>query len=175
MASAPVAVLITKAVIPINVQSIWTGEEYAYCPNKGNYFVMNAIRGKCVRVEKSRPTHGERAKSYVSFESENGVRRVRARDVINFWADYEREREAYLKEREERSAKHEAKRQEFLAGLAAKRAEATTAQAHFQTAFLNETGIPSAALISIDNIYVTLDCSLLAMWLTAKANGSDTV
>jgi len=162
-------------VAPINVQSIWTGEEYAYYPNKGNYFVMNALRGKCVRVEKSRPAYGERAKSYVSFESENGVRRVRARDVINFWADYEREREAYRKEREERSAKHEAKRQEFLAEQATKRTAAQATQQHFEDAFFNATGIPPAALLSITNLYVTLDCSLLAMWLTAKANDPDTV
>src|SRR5881394_3448364 len=86
--------------------SIWVGHYYAFSEYKGNkYFVYNAKKGKALRTEQEKGFGRERVTSYVWFEVEygDGVTReikVRARDVIDFWEDYERERAHLQKERE---------------------------------------------------------------------------
>lgn len=174
----------------MNIQSIWAGEYYAYQHYKGNNtFPMHARKGKCIRVEKKPPAFGEkRAKAVVIFEvtRDNGEvyqDTVRARDVIDFWTQYEAERNAILAEREEkeriaqeqrerlRKEREEAIRLENEAREARARAEAERTT-KLVDALVNKTGMPREAIGSVGPTIVSLDRTTLEFWLSIPNGGN---
>lgn len=172
----------------MNVQSIWAGEYYAfsdYRPN--NTFVMNARKGKAIRVEKRQEFGRERKSAYALLEVErNGdgttyEKWVRARDVIDFWDDYERERNAYRAEQEERQRQREEEyervRQEREERMRHER-EIAEAKARAEQAdkdslverLTNRTQLPREAIYSVGPGNIQLDRRVVEAWLSTPDN-----
>ena len=170
----------------MNVNAIWSGEEYAFFEYKGNKaFVMNARRGKCIKTEKVEPAWGgQRAKTFVVFNELHpetgepmGEARIRARDVIDEWTAYVNERNGYKREREEKYALEEQERQRRLAEreeryrLENEAREARERQERERTervvaALVNRTAIPKEIIHSVSGQLVCLDRTGLEFWLS---------
>ena len=155
----------------MNAQSLWAGNDYAhvaYRPNKQE-FVSGAERVKIIRVTKEQPRYGaERgattAEVFVlnddgshrlNYNQENMVKKVRARDVLMFWHEYEDEREHRATE----AAKIEAERNE----LARKEREET----QLLSDALVAKGIPANSIVRISSgaNTITLNKTAIAEWL----------
>lgn len=163
----------------MNVQSIWAGEYYAfaeYRPNKS--FVVNAQKGKAIKVEKTRQMGNDRKTAYVILELENGYQKtVRARDVIDFWSDYEREREAYYKEaaekaererkeREDRMAEQERRLEEQRRLREARERVEQERTTKLVDAFIKKTGLPKEVVQTVGTHTVSLDRMQLEFYLS---------
>jgi hypothetical protein len=175
----------------MNVNAIWAGEEYAFWDYKGNKaFIMNARRGKCIRTEKEQPRYGgSRAKAYAIFEElnpdtgESSGRevKIRARDVIDEWTAYSNEREGIRRERAEKEEldrqererrqveREERIRQEREIREARERQQAQQQQ-KLVDAFINRTGIPKEAIVSVGTQYISLDRTAMEFWLSIPDN-----
>lgn len=169
--------------------SIWVGHYYAFSEYKGNkYFVYNAKKGKALRTEQTKGFGRERGTSYVYFEVEReGYEpyevRVRARDVIDFWEDYERERAHLQKEREtaEETARLERERvrqevEERIRLQREQRERELQAEADRKdklvAALLSKTGIPETALMSVGTTTISLDRTAMELWLSVNGHHS---
>lgn len=172
----------------MNVQSIWSGEEYAYSeyrPNKK--FVMNARKGKAIKTEKRSEYGRERKAAYALMEVQlNGSEAttqvwVRARDVIDFWDSYESERAALQKEQEERQRERELQyerqrterleREREARELAVARARAEQAEKdQFIEALVSRTQIPREAIYSVSTGSIQLDRRIVEAWLRTSDN-----
>lgn len=171
----------------MNVLYIYAGEYYAFSnfrPN--NKFIMNAQKGKAIKVIKTKAYGAERKSSYVEMELERSdgstyTTQVRSRDVIDFWDQYENERKALLKEREELEARlareAEERRRATEERLARERAERERAEREEEqkreqlvTAFLDRTSMPRAVIYSIGPNSVQLDRKALEFWLSTPDN-----
>jgi hypothetical protein len=169
----------------VNVQSIWAGHEYAYSHYKGNKsFPMHAKRGTAKRVEKVRDFGSERAKAYVIFDVNGEEVKVRARDVIDFWVDYERERDHIVKEREEAQERARIEREKFqrereeryererIEREQKERAAAARVE-RLVDALVAKTGIPRDIVTSVGALSVQLDRTTLELWLSVQNGDSN--
>jgi hypothetical protein len=164
----------------MNVQSIWAGHEYAFSRYKGNKsFPMHASKGIAKRVEKVKDFGSERAKAYVIFDVDGIEHKIRARDVVDFWDDYERERNAIIKERDEAQErariereKWQREREERLERERVEREEKERAAAarveRLVDALVTKTHIPRDIITSVGSHTVTLDRFSLELWLSVQ-------
>ena len=172
----------------MNVQSIWAGEEYAFSEYKGNKnFPMNAKKGKAIKITKEYGYGKERATAYVLFEVENGngmtdERKIRARDVIDFWEDYVRERNALREKQEDERKEREARwaaqelertrlREERERELERQRQEAREKDERLLSTFRNRTNIPAHVIVSVKVDGIVLDRTALELWLSIPNGG----
>lgn len=157
---------------------------------------MRATKGKAVRTESTKSFGRKRAESFVIFEVEvqryvdgevvtvTEEKRVRSRDVIDFWEDYERERAYLLKEREraEEEARQERERQqreyeERRLQQQREREEFLRKQQERKdllvSRFLERTGIPESALTTVGATTISLDRQTMELWLSVDGNGDN--
>jgi multidrug efflux pump subunit AcrA (membrane-fusion protein) len=170
----------------LNAQSLWAGEEYAFVNAKPRgSFVMNARKGRVIRVWKQKEMFKENKTAYVQLEEldkETGdvlrLVEIKARDVIDFWTDFENERNGILKEREAEQAaklaKYEQQRleREERERVAREAREAKERQDQVQRERLInglvEKGVPRDLILSISQDYVSLSRTGLELWLSIK-------
>jgi hypothetical protein len=175
----------------MNAQSIWAGEYYAFADFKGNKkFILNAQKGKAIKVEKRVTTWaGERKSAFALFliEPENAQpyeKWVRARDVIDFWEDYERERRVYYAEQarkaDEARIERERRNAEYEARIAEQRrlresqeqAERDRTERLVNT-LIAKTGLPKELITSVGSQVVSIDRTQLEFWLSIRNGDSN--
>jgi hypothetical protein len=175
----------------MNAQSIWAGEHYAYSPFRPNkLFITDARRCVAKKVIKKREWGNERLTTYVlvdRVDNQDGEvlqadLEIRARDIIDFWDSYANERDALLKEREERYRKQqedlerrrrereEELRQEKEDREARSRAETEHKEA-LVNALIKHTGMPRNAVYSVGPGAIQLDRAIIELWLSSKSEG----
>lgn len=103
----------------MQANSLWAGNDYAYIQDKGNIdFSFGASRVRIIRVFKEKAdSWNERLSTYaeVHFIDDEGnvkqrdgkdiIRKVRARDILDFWDSYSDEKERREQEARERQRK----------------------------------------------------------------------
>jgi hypothetical protein len=169
----------------MNAQNIYAGDEYAYSTYRPNQtFVMRADRLRARKVERRKEFGNSRLTAYVlgtrldpETGQDMGEVTVRARDVIDFWEDYDNERKAKLRQREEtdriaREAREQAlrEREERLAQEAREREEAerlaTERREALVNALIRKTGMPREAVQSVGQFSIQLDKRMMEVWLS---------
>ncbi len=169
----------------MNAQSIWAGEEYAFYPYRPNQtFVMGGRRLRAIKVVKRREFGNSKMSSFVIGTELDKVTgevireeiEVRTRDVIDFWEDYENERKAVDRKRqeaqreaEEARARFEAERQERLRREEQERNERERVMAEKRECLVNgmvARGIPKEAITSVGQHSIQLDRTVMEVWLS---------
>lgn len=100
----------------MNATKLWPGSEYAWyeCRGRGGPLPLHARRVRVLEVIKRSVYGKKRDETLVKVMilddegNPNGVpdRTARARDILDFWEQYEEDRAPLLKERQEREERH---------------------------------------------------------------------
>lgn len=146
----------------MNANDLWAGNDYAYTAwRQKGVFPMDCVKVHLLGVRKRREPGNERytAIARVQYYDNEGnlrpqEREVRARDIIDFWEDYEAERNHRNAERD----RIENERQEAIR----KESERKT---KIQSTFAAKTGLDILDVM-VDTLYVKVPIAVAERWLS---------
>lgn len=100
----------------MNAQSLWAGNDYAYVsyPSRGVTFYSGAKRVRVERVYKERAWGNDRMTTKVVVTNVETGRQftTTARNIVDFWSDYEAERDRRAEIRRKEEEEREQRRRE---------------------------------------------------------------
>ena len=164
----------------MQASELWAGHDYAfaiYGKPRGQRFTT-VRRVKLISVSKEKSL-GERAKTYAmvqyldkdgNVQADTPQRKVRARDIVNFWDDYQAEYNAYLEQERIRRQERERIANERKAQQAEKRRKAEARAFAIKNALANRGIEPEAVTINTTYYgelydHVTIKTEVLESWL----------
>lgn len=139
----------------MNAGSLWAGQDYAWSPyRQRGVFPMNAVKVKVVKVYKRTVIGNDNSSTFAEvITSSNTNKEVRARDIVDFWSDYEDEKQHRIDEgkrrEKERQETYERQSKERLVKEQKLSYENTLISEKLQAIGLNEQGIHSLGPVTL--------------------------
>jgi hypothetical protein len=158
----------------MNAGSLWAGTEYAWAEYRPRgSFSMAAVKVKLIKVQKVRRGYNSNMSTVAEVEVLEGryqgrTLQVKARDIVNFWNEYEDERD----HRRNEAQKREAERRERVEAMYKSQREQEQKEADENQKIadaLEQRGIDKAAIKGIGSSSITLDRVTMISWLGIDA------